>query len=64
MGTLHPEQSMLRKVAVHAVLEETQGQIDGFLSQLPIKCYLSEVKSVGDCLKIGLWVASRIALNP
>ena len=28
--------------------ETTQGQIDGFLSQLPFKCYLSEVASVGE----------------
>ena len=29
-------------------LETTQGQIDGFLCQLLIKCYLPEVASVGD----------------
>ena len=29
-------------------LETTQGQIDGFFSQLPFKCYLPEVASVGD----------------
>ena len=34
--------------------------IDGFFSQLPFKCYLPEVESVGDCLKICLWVASRV----
>ena len=28
-------------------LEATQGQIDGFISQLPYKCYLEEVASVG-----------------
>ena len=28
-------------------LETTQGQIDGFFSQLPFKCYLPEVASVG-----------------
>jgi len=29
-------------------LETTQGQTDGFLSQLPFKCYLPEVSFVGD----------------
>ena len=28
-------------------LEATQGQIDGLFSQLPYKCYLEEVASVG-----------------
>ena len=32
----------------YTTLETTQGQIDGFSSQLPSKCYLSEVASVGD----------------
>ena len=41
-------------------LETTQGQIDGFRSQLPFKCYLPEVASVGDLLKICPWVASRV----
>jgi len=40
-------------------LEATQWQIDGFFSQLPYKCYLEEVASVGDCLKICPWVTSR-----
>ena len=31
-----------------STLETTQGQIDGFVSQLPIKRYLPEVASVGD----------------
>jgi len=31
-----------------AALEATQGQMDGFFSQLPYKCYLEEVASVGD----------------
>ena len=31
-----------------ATLETTQGQMDGFFSQLPNKCYLEEVTSVGD----------------
>ena len=28
-------------------LEATQGQMDGFFSQLPYKCHLEEVASVG-----------------
>jgi len=35
-------------VAAFATLEATQGQMDGFFSQLPYKCYLEEVASVGD----------------
>jgi len=31
-----------------SALEATQGQNDGFFSQLPYKCYLEEVASVGD----------------
>ena len=31
-----------------ATLETTQGQIDGFFSQLPYKCHLEEVTSVGN----------------
>jgi len=31
-----------------AALEATQGQMDGFFSQIPSKCYLEEVASVGD----------------
>ena len=31
-----------------STLETTQGQIDGFCSQLPFKCYLPEVAFVGD----------------
>ena len=32
----------------NTTLEATQGQMDGFLSQLPYKCHLEEVVSVGD----------------
>ena len=32
----------------HFTLEMTQGQMDGFISQLPFKCYLPQVASVGD----------------
>ena len=41
-------------------METTQGQIDGFVSQLPVKCYLPKVASVGGRLKICPWVASRV----
>ena len=34
--------------AFPAALEATQGQNDSFFSQLPYKCYLEEVASVGD----------------
>jgi hypothetical protein len=33
---------------LEAALEATQGQMDGFFSQLPYKCHLKEVASVGD----------------
>jgi hypothetical protein len=32
----------------HTALEATLGQMDGFFSQLPYKCLLEEVASVGD----------------
>ena len=41
-------------------LEEIQGQMDSILSHLPYKCYLEEVASMGDWLKIPPWVASRL----
>ena len=31
-----------------ATLETTQGQIEGFFSQVPFRCYLPESASVGD----------------
>jgi len=31
-----------------AALEATQGHMHGFFSQLPYKCHLEEVASVGD----------------
>ena len=46
------------------ILETTQGQIDGFVSQLQFKYFLPEVASVGDWLRIYTWVAFREALNP
>ena len=33
---------------VRAILETTQGQIQSFFGQLPCKCFLLEVASVGD----------------
>ena len=39
--TAEPPQSV-------STLETTQGQIDGFFSQLPFKYYLPEVASVGN----------------
>ena len=44
-----------------SALDATQGQIDGFFSQLPYKCQLEEVASVGDSLEICPWVASSVA---
>ena len=43
-----------------ATLETTQGQMDGFFSQLLFKCYLPEVASLCDLLKICPWVVSRV----
>ena len=43
-------------------LEMTQGQRDGFFSQLPFKCFLPEQASVGDRLEICPWVASRVVM--
>ena len=36
------------QVRVLSTLETFQGQIDSFFCQLPCKCYLQEVASVGD----------------
>ena len=41
-----------RAFSQHPTLETIQGQIDGLFSQLPYKCYLEDVASVGDKLKI------------
>ena len=49
-------QSRISFEAISKVLdtapEATQGQMDSFFSQLPYKCYLEEVASVGDGLKV------------
>ena len=39
---------LVTQVEERAILETTQGQMDGFVSQFPFKCYLPEVASVGD----------------
>ena len=46
---------------MQATLEATQGQMDGFFSQLPYKCHQNRVASVGVSLKICPWVTSRVA---
>ena len=43
-----------------STLEANQGQIDGFLSQLPYNCHQNRVAYVGDGLEICPWVASRV----
>ena len=37
-----------RTLGLRAALEATQGQMNGFFSQLPYKCHLKEVASVGN----------------
>ena len=41
----------LRSREGRSALEATQGQMDGFLSQLPYKCHQNRVASVGDDLR-------------
>ena len=38
----------VRRCTPSSALEATQGQMDGFFSQLPYKYYLEEITSVGD----------------
>jgi len=45
---------------VRTALEATQGQFDGFFSQLPYTYHQNRVASVGDSLKICPWVTSRV----
>jgi len=40
--------SRVRPCRLSSALEATQGQMDDFCSQLPYKCHLEEVASVGD----------------
>ena len=44
---LSPEDFSNKQVSKTA-LKATQGQMDGFFGQLPFKCHLEEVASVGD----------------
>ena len=44
-SSLTPEHSTCRATPT---LESTQGQFDGFFSQLPYKCFQNQVASVGD----------------
>ena len=48
---------------LETTLEATQGQIDGSFSQLPYKCHLEEVASVGDGLEICPQFDSRVGIN-
>ena len=50
---------MAGECVAYPALEATQGQMDGFISQIPYKCHLEEVASVGDCLKIRPQLDSR-----
>ena len=47
-----PRGGISPSAAEQTALEATQGQMDGLLSHLPCKCYLEEVVSVGEGLKI------------
>ena len=49
-----------KQVAFISTLEATQGQIDGFFSQLPCKCHQNRVASVEDRPQICPWVTSRV----
>ena len=40
--------NMLRMARGRAALEATQGQMDSSFSQLPSKCHLEQMASVGD----------------
>ena len=60
-GSLPFSRTTHNNKSVQITLGIIQGQIDGFFSQLPFKCYLPEVASVGDSLQICPWVASRAA---
>ena len=51
-------------VVLPPTLETTQGQMNEFFTQLPFNCYLPEVASVEDLLKIFPWVASRVDGSP
>ena len=46
-----------------STLEATQGQQDGFFSQLPYKCYLADVVFVGNRLQINPQLDSRVEMT-
>ena len=46
-----------------SALVATQGQMNGFFSQLPFKSYLQEVASVGDQMKICPQLDSRVDMH-
>ena len=48
---------------LYSALEATKGSNDSCSSQLPYKCYLEEVASVGDRLKICPWAAFRVDID-
>jgi len=56
-------QATVQRLDPKPALEATQGQMDGFLSQLPYKCHLEEVASVGDYFKICPQLDSRGGLG-
>ena len=49
---------------VLTALEATQGRMDGFFRQLPYKCYLEDVASVGDRLEFCPELDSRVDPKP
>ena len=58
-----PPEEVRPNLTQPAALEATQGQMDGFFSQLPYKCHLEEVASVGDWLKICPQLDSRVGIE-
>ena len=63
IGTVSSEQYCVDIQVRPFTMETTWGQIHNFCSQLPFKCYLPEIASVGDLLEICPWVASRAGLQ-
>ena len=54
------ESSTTETCVCTSALEATQGQMDGFFSQLPYKCNLEEVASVGDYVYICIYIYIQI----
>ena len=48
MGSMEDAGLKVSAAKVNPALEATQGQMDDFLSQLPHKCHLEELVSVGN----------------